>query len=340
MGYGYAVYFAERARNRVVRWDPDSGETDIVAGGSGSGDRSQSLNDPYGLAFDPAGILHVSDKLGNRICRIRQGRLEPLSFQDEDGHRARKPESSLAFDPRKLASPASLHFEKSGCLLCAFYDDETLYRIHPGGRLELVLGVVKNLPYFHDPPRDHVPLSELRSVPLAGPTGVVSRSDGTLFFIERSTQTVREYHPSRELRSLFPSAQAGVWFRKSEAPLRGRFEDYHPLSPEMLALDGSATLHLCDNLHSAVLRLDVEKGSFERVLYSPRGRDSFLDGGPQGLTFAPDGTVWVADSVSQTIQSYAVKKDGTWTPSSSRLEKVLSEPLRLTAGGMGMVVGH
>jgi hypothetical protein len=32
MDFGYKVYFTERRRNRVISWDPDHGDTQVVAG--------------------------------------------------------------------------------------------------------------------------------------------------------------------------------------------------------------------------------------------------------------------------------------------------------------------
>ena len=50
MAFGYAVYFAEPDRNRVIRWDPDAGTAAVAAGEPTPADPSQTLNKPYGLA--------------------------------------------------------------------------------------------------------------------------------------------------------------------------------------------------------------------------------------------------------------------------------------------------
>src|SRR5262245_3377963 len=178
MPLGYAIYFTERIKNRIVRWNPDTGETRVMAGGPRSGDSSQDLNDPYGLAITDSGEMLVSDKLNHRICRLRNGRLEALAMRDTDGHRSRRPESPADYDPAKLYCPSSLFFEKSGKLLVAFYNDSTIYRIHPDGRLEHILGLIPNRMYAHDAPRQYISATEATSYPLRNPVGIVSRSDG------------------------------------------------------------------------------------------------------------------------------------------------------------------
>lgn len=339
MAFGYQIFFVERAKFRVVRWNPDSGATSIVTGGTGSINPALSVTDPYDLAFNQAGELLVTDKHLNRICRFGRDGMRPLSLSDPNGHRARQADSPSAFVPEELLSPASLFVEKSGALLCAFYDDHTVYRIHSNGRLELVAGLAPNRPYFHDKPRQYVPPNELKSEPILCPTGVVAKRDGTVYFIERMTQTVREIHPERGMRSVFALAKVAEGFRRTSAPPRGRLDDYHPAFPTCLALDGREALFLCDPVHSAVLRLDLEEGTFERVLFTPRGSGSRLDGGPVALAFGRDGTAWVANSNTNTIKAYGVNPVGEWSPKGATLSQVQGDALNLTRGGMGLVVG-
>lgn len=339
MAYGYAVYFAERPRNRVVRWDPDKGETRIVAGGSGVQDPTQRLSDPYGLAFDPDGFLLISDKLNHRICRLRNGRLEELALRDVDGHRKLLPGNSPRFGAERLQCPSSLYAERAGSLLCAFYDDNTIYRIHRDGRLELVVGIVPQGLHFHDAPREFVPPERVRSTSIFAPVGIVGRADGTLYFIERQSQVVREFHPQRGLRSLFPHAQALTWSRKNEAPPRGAMKDYFPPLATTLALDLEESLYLCEPGHSAVFQLDSERNSFERVVYTPRGSGRSLYSGPVAVAFGGDGTAWVADAASQTIQGYKKSSSLPWAKGQAVLDQVRGEPLSFGGRGMGMVVG-
>lgn len=341
MSFGYAIYFSDRKRNRVVRWDPDNGDVDIVAGANGDQDPSQQLSDPYGLAFSGPDLL-VADKFHHRVCRIRgKGKkLETVALKTVDNHRARNAESPAFYNPDEFLCPTSLFGEPSGSVLCTFFDDHTIYRIHPDGRLELILGVVRNVPHLKDEPRETVSPKEVRTTALWGPTGVVERSDETIFFVERDAQIVREYHPKRGMRSVFALSQLGRWNQASEAPVEGSVRDYHPVSPCSLALDSKGKLLVCDTMHSSVLRVDLERGRFRRVHLSQRKPQTYIDRGPLAVAFGSDGTAWLADSAAESIQGYVVGKGEDWVPLNARLDSVQGEPLLFTPGGMGLVLGR
>jgi sugar lactone lactonase YvrE len=336
MSFGYAVYFTERARNRVVRWDPDTGDADVVAGESR--DPEGQLSDPYGLTFS-GGDLVVADKFHHRLCRVRGKSLRHWPLTDPDRHRARRVDSPAYYNPDELLCPTSLFGESSGAVLCTFFEDHTIYRIYPDGRLELVLGVVRNVPHLKDEPRSVIPAEEARQTPLWGPTGVVERADGTIFFVERDSQIVREYHPDRGLRAVFDFAQRGRSQEASESPLEGSVQDYSPPSPCSLGLDGEGRLYVCDPVHSCVLRLDHAGKTFRRVVMQVRNPDAYIDRGPVALAFGPDGTAWLADSSSQSIQAYDPGGEGEWTPRPGKLTSVAGEALVLAVGGMGLVMG-
>jgi len=338
VGFGYAVYFTERATNRVLRWDPDSGDVDVVAGGTPTTEPGQSLSDPYGLAFSGSDLL-ISDKHHHRICSVRSGRLHPLELKDVDRHRAIKSDSPRFFDPSILASPTTLVSEPGGSVVCTFFDDHTIYRIHADGRLELLLGVVRNTPHRKGELQETIPCMQARGTPLRGPTGIVEKRDGTLFFVERDVQVVREYYPDRGIRSIFSISQLGRWYKSSAAPESGDTSSYHPVSPTSLALDLDERLHVCDPMHLSVLRVDLKDGTFQRVHLSKRSAEDYVDKGPLAIVFGPDGTAWLSDSAAGSIRAFDVDKRGTWSPRDAELSSVLGEVLKLSAGGMGLVVG-
>lgn len=337
MGFGYAIYFSERVASRVSRWEPDTGKVDILAGDPKEKNPDQKLHEPYGLAFDSGGSLLIADKLQNRVCRLQKGRLETLALRDVTGHRALRPGSCRGFEPAVLKAPTSLFAERGGAVLCTFFSDQTIYRIHADLRLDLVLGVVMNRCYSHDGVDDAVPPSRIPDRPLLSPTGVVARSDGTLFFIERGYQVVREYHPSRGLRTLLRSCKSEGKHPSGAPPQEQGIRDYLPHVPTALALGPEEQLYLCDGGEGSIVIIDLGAGVVRRVLRTPPPSNPALQGGPSALAFGPDGTAWVADSSTGTIQAYEIQKTKAWKPQKAKLGKIGTLPLNITSGGMGLV---
>lgn len=332
MAFGYAVYFADRAKHRVVRWDPDSGDIDIVAGGVAG-----ELNSPYGLAFDKDGKLLIADKGNHRIIRLESGRREPFPIRESSGKRARLPETPKGYILDFL-SPAGLFARRNKAILCAFYDDYSIYDIHPDGRADLVLGVLRNRAYNLTRAREVIPEAELPTTPLHMPVCVVEQSDGTLFLIERGSQVVREYTPGRGMRSLFPLSKQSEWASKVEAPSELSLGDYHPAYPGSLALDLQERLHIAEIGHGCVIRIDLESQYVRRVMES-RGASKAERGGIDALTFGPDGTAWVVDAAAGCVEAYSTANANQWTPAGPRLTEVRGEPLKFLIGGCGIVAG-
>jgi hypothetical protein len=338
MGFGYAVYFTERSKHRVVRWDPDTGDVDIAAGEPADGDPDQTLSQPYGLAFDRGGSLHIADKAHHRICKLSGGRLKSLALSDPQGTRRRRPDSPLGYDPL-LQCPTALFMEEDGSFLCSFADDNTIYRVHKDQSLELVLGVPPNrniLFMWHPKP---IPPTKISESPLRIPTGVVKRKDGTIFFIERVPQVVRAYHPDTGLRCLFPHELHWEYSQRSQAPDLAFIGRYHPSYPGSLALDSQEVLHMTEVRHACVFRIDVATGEMRKVIQLERSKDRILVG-VAGLAFGPDGTAWIMNTVSGSVQGFEPTAEGYWKDMGIRLTQIRGVAIKIPDAGSGLALGR
>jgi sugar lactone lactonase YvrE len=338
VAFEYDVYFSERPRNRVVRWSPDSGDVEIVAGEPPDGDETQKLADPYGLAFDRDGHLLVADKLNHRICRLVNGRLKAMSLRDVTGHRARRPDTAPGYDPT-LRCPTGLWLEPEGSILCTFSDDYVIYRILPKGELELVLGIPRNRPYHFSGLREVVPLGDVAITPLDIPTGIVARPDGTLFFVERRPQVVREYHQATGLRCVFPVLRQHHP-RTHEAPDEACLGEFNVGWPASIALDADQRLYVCDTWYGCILRVEPALDRVTKVLQFDDhfGADP---AGPVALGFGPDGTAWVVDSVQSAVEAYETTQVGRWRKTGVRLTQVRGQKLsQYPSAGTSVVFGR
>jgi hypothetical protein len=207
--------------------------------------------------------------------------------------------------------PTGLWLEPSGSLLCAFSDDHTIYRIHGDGRMQLLLGIPPNRPYDFDSCQKRVSEDELSTMPLWGPTSIIAQPDGTLYFIERGYQNVREYIPGQGMRTLFPPELSPQFQAVARTPASGRLDAHHPGFPTHIAFDAQGRLHVADARQRSVIRVDVAAGTFTRILESSPVSSS--RGGPSAIAFGPDGTAWV-DEHHQDLRGCAVPSDGPWEP--------------------------
>lgn len=339
MAFGYAVYFAEAERDRVIRWDPDLGVADVVAGEPPVADPSQKLWKPYGLAWDASGDLVIADKFHNRIVRLKNGRLEPVVLRDVNGHRNPRPDSHAGYKPRPPRTPTGLFAETGGAILAACFNDGTVYRIFPDGRLELVLGITPSRSYHIGQVREVIPPGEVGDTPIYRPLGAVKRSDGTIFLIERGYQVVREFHPGRGLRSIFPLSRQREWMERTSVPNEVAATAYHPSCPAALALDAKENLYIAELGHRCVLAVDFAAGKVRRVVES-RAKPSPPPTGISALAFGPDGTAWVMDSGAGVVEAYRPEPQGPWTPLGISLSKIRGEPLMFPAGSAQILTGR
>lgn len=338
MAFGYEIYFTERAKNRIVRWEPDSGSADVIAGEPPQAEQDQTLNSPYGLAFDGTGTLHIADKLNHRICRLRNGRLEPVVLDDVQGSRAPRPESRHDYDPA-VRCPTGLFLEEGGSLLCTFADDHTIYRIHSDGRLEHLLGIPPNRSHIASGMREVVSPPEIGDTPLRAPTGIVKRRDGTMFFIERLQQVIRSYHPSSGLSYLFPLPKREALRHQHTAPDRSALGDYHPVFPGALAVDGDDALYMTEATQGCVLRIDLAAGKIRKVIDVHRPQNRWGDG-VAAIAFGPDGTAWILNTVVGAVEAYAPTPQGLWQDLGVRITQIGGKDLQLPMAGSGMAIGN
>ena len=339
MGFGYAVYFIERKKDRVIRWDPDSGDVEVVAGEPNPRIADQSLSEPYGLAIDPAGSLLIADKHHHRICRVVNGRLQNIVLSDPTGSRKRRAGGKSFYSETRPYCPTSLFMEPAGSFLCTFSYENSIYRIHKDGSLEQLLGLPPYRQYMRRNYEPKVAAQDVLRVPLWMPTSIVEKKDGSLFFIERLVNTIRIFEPKLGLSCLFPWARKEDYAMRSEAPDRVAIQDYHPAHPGSLALDADDVLYIAEAQHGCVLKVDDRSGEVVKVIDLSKPVN-VPKAGPAAIAFGPDGTAWVVNTSGRSVEAYAPTAQGLWKPMGTRLTQVRGVNLRLPPTGSGLVLGN
>ena len=329
MAFAYKIYFSDRLGNRVVSWDPDTGDSEIVA------ERLSDLRlkEPYGLALDPEGRLIIADKYNNRLCRLHNKRIEKINTFDADGHR------KCRFRGRQdnPLSPTGICFERGKFLLVSYCDDHCIYRVHPNGRLELLLGIPPSRHYAFSGCREHVPPEKISDTPVYMPTGIAVTKDGTVFFIERGYRTVRRYHPRTGLHSLFPHSLKEKFRKVRQAPRETDTDSYFPPYPTGLAIDDNGRILLSDGWHRCVFEIDLSSKQMKRIMQTRKARRKWR--GPAALALGPDKTLWVLDAGEECIRGFKKSDSGSWNEIPATFHIETQKGSCGTTGGTGMVCG-
>jgi sugar lactone lactonase YvrE len=298
MPFGYKVYFTERVKNRVVCWDPDAGKADVIAGRDKT-IAGLAMSQPYGLGFDGQGHLLIADKFNHRIL-VRTSRIDAVHpCWGPESFRGRKPDPALARIgfPR---SPTSVQGMRDGGWLVAYSDDGSIYRYMPSGRLELIIGVPEAIPSAHSGLKNAIAPGLAELEPLFKPTAAVIGPDGTVVFIERGFQAVREYHPARGL-TLLGKPGSGARVDVTALPMDLALCDLTFSHPTGLAFDKSGGLYVSDAIHRRVWLIDVRAGR-ARTVYRSGGDASAERGGPSAIGLGEDGTLWILDyAIGQVV---------------------------------------
>ena len=205
--------------------------------------------------------------------------------------------------------------------------------MHPDGKLELVLGISPSKHYTFSNFNEHVFVEEVANTPIYMPAHVVAAKDGTIYFIERGYQAVREYHPKRGLHCMFPRALRSK-FEKEGPPEETTTQSYYPPYPMGLAISGD-TLYLGDAWHLCVYEINLRTKQMKLAMKtSPDVRHKKK--GPVALTIGPKNTLWVLDSGENCVCGFQKNKEGQWQRLKTSLA-VQEWQAGCASGGMGIV---
>jgi hypothetical protein len=292
------IFLAERARNRVL-FLPDSGDPACVV-------LDHGLNDPYGLTLTPDGRLIIADKMHHRLLVVDED-IRLVKTHDVANHRktpfARKRDFPWC--------PTSVWIEPASTWLVSYSEDHAIYRIQTDGALELVVGIHAGQHIRYSGCREHVPPAEVHQVALQQPTSVVQMADGSVVFIERRFQCIRQFHPERGSTSVFPVGNQEAWeyhrVKARDLPEIMPVASYHPTYPTAITVSSDDTLIIADGAQQCVWEL---RGKSLHCIYRSRGEGR---GGPSGLTWTKNNMLWVFDSSESSVVGLRRENYGCWS---------------------------
>ena len=252
--------------NHRVRVISASGLVSTIAGGSGV------FTNPKGLALAPSGILYVSDSPNNRIRAISPNGIVTTLVGSTSG--STDGDSSTA----KLWEPVGLCVADNGTIFVAENYNRRIRMISPSGFVTTIAGngnigslngAAVNATFF-------------------APYDVSLASDGTLYIADSGNQLIRKLSPN----GIVSTTTGGNSFSTSRS----------------IAVAPNGTIYVSEVNNNRIRTL------------SPSGSVSTVAGGvastatdgqgsaarfnyPRGMSIAPNGTIYLADSSNHQIRS-------------------------------------
>jgi sugar lactone lactonase YvrE len=227
-----------------------------------------TFEDPGFLCSAPNGDLYVSDGLDYRVRKIAGGQVSTVAGTGISGDGVRGDALSTTID-----YPSGVTFFNGSLYILA--DKHRVYRLS-GDQIETIAGDGTNVSDGDGGPAINAKVSKPFSM-AAGP-------DGSLYFSEFWTHKVRKIDPAGNISALNIVAN-GV----STNVVGG------------MTVDLAGTLYLADGGNHRILM--VRDGNV-RVLLSGDGSGGGDVYRPYGITFGPDGYLYVADSDNRRIMRY------------------------------------
>ncbi|UVW28023.1 NHL repeat-containing protein [Massilia sp. H6] len=262
------------ARVTALAGDGIPGTLDGPAAGS-------RFSDPFGVAFDSRGTLHVADAGdSNRIRTLApDGTVATLAggregFRDGAGTAA------------SFHTPSALAFDHAGNLYVADTGNHAIRKIAPGGGVTTLAG--NGMPGGLD--------GVGRAASFHGPVGIAVDAAGTVYVADTYNDRIRRIARDGSVSTVAGSGQPGM------ADGLGTAASFDTPSAIAVALDG--TLYVADTGNHAIRKIAPD-GVVSTIATPPEGERRPVLRRPVGLALTRDGYLYIAASSGGRIVQLA-----------------------------------
>lgn len=274
---------------------------ETIAGNGKPGYAADQLNNPYGLAIGPGGDLYICD-IDNHVVRrldLRKGVLTTVAGNARMGYSGDGGPATSA----SLNQPYEVRFDKSGNMFFVEMKNNVVRRVDAKTHIiTTVAGTGK--PGFSG---DGGPAA---SAQLSQPHSIQFDPDGNLLICDIANHRIRRVN----MKTGTIETWAGTGEKKPTpdgAPVAGT-----PVyGPRAIDVDPKGNLYLALREGNMVYRIDWKKQTLHHIAgtgakgWSGDGgpaKQAILNG-PKGISWSPDGGVYIADTESHTIRRIDLK---------------------------------
>jgi DNA-binding beta-propeller fold protein YncE len=279
----------------------ETASVSTILGNGTPGSSDAQVNNPYGLVIGPDRRLYFCD-LDNQRIRSFDLSAKRVATVAGSGQRAYAGDNGPAL-AASLNMPHELRFDKAGDIYIAERDNHIVRKVSmKTGTITTVAGT--GTAGFSG---DGGPgaKAELRQ-----PHSIAFDREGALLICDIGNHRIRRLRMDTGVIETY----AGTGDRAEApdgAPLKGT-----PLNgPRTMAVAPNGDIYLALREGNAIYRIDVKSSTLHRVAgtgksgYTGDGSDAKMAmvNGPKGLSYGPDGRLWVADTENHVIRVIDLK---------------------------------
>jgi streptogramin lyase len=273
------------------------------AGYSGDGGPATKaqLDNPFGIVRGPDSALYVCDTMNHAIRRIaRDGRISTVAGSGRKGYVGDGGPAAKA----ELNEPYEVRFDKQGNLFFVDRMNHVVRRVDRRTQIISTLAGTGQAGFSGDGgPANRAAMNQPHSIQFdaAGDLYICDILNHRIRKVEMKTGTITTFAGTGEKKPTPDGAKiAGT-------PLHG---------PRAMDFDRQGNLWLALREGNAVYKLDLKAGTIHHIAgtskqgFTGNGGPAKLAtlSGPKGLSIAPDGNVYLADTESHSIRMIDLKK--------------------------------
>jgi sugar lactone lactonase YvrE len=286
-----------------------AGQTATTIAGTGtpgfSGDGGPGtlaeINNPYGLTTGPDGALYFCEIGNHRVRRLdlKTNRISTVAGSGQKGYAG---DGGSALDAA-LNEPYEVRFDRSGNMFFAEMQNHVVRRVDAKSHIITTVAGTGTAGFAGDG-------GPAAKAQLKQPHSIAFDSEGRLLICDIGNLRIRRV----DLQAGTIDTWAGTGERKPTpdgAPIAGT-----PLNgPRAITADTAGNLYLVLREGNAVYRMDPHAGRIYHVAGTGENGHSGDGGpaklarlsGPKGIAWAPDGSLYLADTESHTIRRIDLK---------------------------------